>query len=180
MSGRVVPNAEVSPRASGRRRWTGTTSASASGLLPEDVQAPVRQRLRLARTARGMAQREITACSTGQVTQLETADISTLKLGTLYRLGLEYGFEFREWLDYLFFSSATHGSAVPKDARALQRLMLLVRRLSEDDLDVLLEVLAPLVGRLADAAPRASLGPIERRSGRALLAARAAKDDGTG
>ena len=78
-----------------------TRKNNASRIIPEDIQAPMRRRLELARRYARLHKIGVRTLSASALKNYEQHDISPLKLGDLMTLAGEYGYEPLAFITYL-------------------------------------------------------------------------------
>lgn len=92
--------------------------------IPEKVQEPMRNRLRMLRETLGILKVQVNAISEGTIGSYETKDLSSMKLGDLWALGREYGWTFSEFLVYLIGNDETE---LLEEARNIKRVSVYLR-----------------------------------------------------
>lgn len=113
--------------------------------IPEDVQAPLRARLRLLRKQHGRGFKDLdSVAASGTMGGYETKDCSTLSLRTLYGLARFYGWSLSQLL--LFLAGEDDGS-LPRldDGEQLRRMNIYMRSLPDELARVACEQVAILV-----------------------------------
>lgn len=128
------------------RRAAGESTHAASGVIPEREQRGIRGRLRLMRISKGKTTTNFACTGSGTINTYELHDISTMKLGTAYQLAQELGEGFGEFLVYLVGGEAG-GDPTPV-ARNIQTMNVLMRALTVEDQQLLLDMLQPFVDRV--------------------------------
>jgi len=107
--------------------------------IPDAVQQPIRERLRMLRLSRSKHVNEISVpgLSPGTLTSFELHDVSTMTMLQIYSLSKEYGVDFYEFVQYLFDTEGTEGLAETRNEN-LRRIMRLVQALDEADQGIVL------------------------------------------
>lgn len=70
--------------------------------VPEEVQQPIRHRLRLYRQSCGINRHNVNVLTGPTIKKYEEEDISSMRLGDLYTLAQRYGMSLQELVEYLF------------------------------------------------------------------------------
>jgi transcriptional regulator with XRE-family HTH domain len=99
--------------------------------IPEEIQQPMRERLRLMRLTRNMHLSSIEKLSAGALGQYERQDLSTMQLRHLYALAEAFGVEFQEFVTALFSEAPSHLTS--KRNRNVSTMLRLLDLLDEDD-----------------------------------------------
>ena len=126
-------------------RKTSRTTA-----IPMTVQRPLMERLLFLRRARGINRHEITAVSSSTLQKVEQHDLSTLRLGDLYGLAIQYGMTLPEMLMYLASDEPNTEASRTEQGRRLQRMSVYLRNLPDDLQDLAINIVGEFVGYHAD------------------------------
>lgn len=110
--------------------------------IPEAVQAPIRERLRLLRNSRGINQGHFTAAmglSASALITYEVRNVSTMQLGHIWVLAKEFDVPFRELILYLLDQDSTD-NVLSEDGRRQRTLSRTAARLSPANQETLIEI----------------------------------------
>lgn len=149
----------IKPKLKSGRRSNGTVT------IPEETQAKMRNRLKLIRESRGMYRGDLESITPSTLTKLEKYDISTLRMGDLYGLALEYGVSMEELLEYIIGKVDTETS---DESRRIQRMIVFLRSLDETSQELACDLVQRLVVHAVDKRDleRVKRLPGVRRNGR--------------
>lgn len=120
-----------------------TNGSATSHPIPDEVQAGIRERIKLARVSLGIPVNQVQSITPGTVNHYENYDISAMKVGVLYDLAREYGFTLEDFTAYLFGGAVDQGPT--EEARQVKRMGIYLRTLPEDLRIVALDLVARLV-----------------------------------
>lgn len=110
--------------------------------VEEDIQAPLRKRLRLIRQLRGFNIHQIEVISPGTITKYETHDISTMSLGAMFAFAKRLDISISQFVRYLFEIDDIDERETIDSVR---RMALLFRQLDEQEQDLALDIIRNLV-----------------------------------
>lgn len=110
--------------------------------IPEDVQAPMRNRLKMLRESLGITKTQVRCLSDSSLTNYEHHDLSTMRLGHIRQLAAEYGWSFAELIGYLVGREA---GEIEQEARAIRRVGTYMRSMSPETAELACEILRKLV-----------------------------------
>lgn len=145
-------------------------------LIPEEIQAPMRQRLTLLRQMSGRNKGDFASVSSGSLTVYELHDISTMKLGFVYSMAVEIGMSMPEIMAYLA-GNLDDALPIPEDFRLIRRMAVYMRGLPTRAQQMACDQVLAIVEYLAETGggPRKSrlhhADPVRRSSKAALEAA---------
>lgn len=100
----------------------GVTIVGRNG-ISEEVQAPMRARLRMLRQSRQLNLQQIPVLGSGTMTTYETHDLAPLRLGTIFALAEFFDMSAKEFLEYLFGDDAPRAT----EGRFRDEIVLLMR-----------------------------------------------------
>lgn len=139
--------------------------------VPDRQQVGMRRRLRMMRISKQISQNELdTVASPGIISRWETHDISTMKIGHLFRLAEAFNEDPSAFARYLF-GEADELAPVANDN--VTRMSVLLRSLSDEDQAMVLDVVRAIVkGRVDGTVHTGQLTPKSRRpDARSILTA---------
>lgn len=133
--------------------------------IPEELQAPMRTRIRIARLAKRRTLHHNKSLSSGTIATWERYELSKARLGDLWAIADEWGIPFTEFMSYLL------GSDVDNDVTGAthrsQRLHAYLNTMSEEMQELACNLVAQLVEYNANTLDHpASRGP--RRNSRVI------------
>ena len=126
--------------------------------IDEDVQGPIRDRLRLMREARGIPRTSISkdnapGCSSSSLTTYELHDISTMTLAQMWSLWRFYGMDFNEFIAAVLLGDET---VIPQVSGEVAHLSRLISKLSPEDAQMATDLVESIIDtRLKQMARRA-------------------------
>lgn len=134
--------------------------------IPEEIQEPMRRRLRLIRESRGISREGVKSLSSGTVSNYELHDLSTMRLGDLYGLAVEFGTTVEELLQYLFGEIDEQPT---QESRRVQRMLVYLRSLPEHQQDLACDIVQQIVAHRVNAVGEPVRAP--KRNARAEIKA---------
>lgn len=125
----------------------GTRRASGTHIIPEEIQEHMRNRLRMLRESRGMLRSKMNTVSASSIQKYETRDISSLRLGDIYSLSLEYNISMDEMINYLVGDTPKPRTAV---GQRMQRINVYLSSLSDSHQELACDIVQKLVAHTVD------------------------------
>lgn len=110
--------------------------------VDEQVQAPLRKRLRLIRQLRGFNIHQVQVISSGTITKYETHDISSMTIGSMFAIAKRLDITIEQFVKYLFEIDDIDERETMDSVR---RMALLFRQLNDDEQDLALDFIRRLV-----------------------------------
>lgn len=136
--------------------------------IPEEIQQPIRDRLRSIRLSRRLSQKEVgdltPNLSTSAYIAYEARDLSTMQLHHLWNLSTVLGVDFSELIHYLF---ETEGTLKRSRDFQIEKVIRLMELMDEEQQ----EMVARMIDIFVDTRTKASIG--NTRAKRAILEAQA-------
>jgi len=144
------------------RKSTSTLS------IPEAVQLPMRERLRMLRLDRGKFLRDLQSLSSGTITKFEKHDISSLRLGDIYGLSVEYNLSMNELLEYIVGNTT---SETTPESRRVQRIATYLGGLDEANQELAISLVQRVVEHSINERDvrRLNQAPGNKRDGRKIV-----------
>lgn len=105
-------------------------SLSSKNPIDDQIQEPMRNRLRTLRMMRGQSISDITTCHAGTMTKFELHDISTMTIGQMFGIAQDLGVGFVEFTKYLFGEEEIDERDVSPN---LRRMAMLIRSMSNEE-----------------------------------------------
>lgn len=110
--------------------------------VDEQMQAPLRKRLRLIRQLRGFNIHQVQVISSGTITKYETHDISSMSIGSMFALAKRLDISIEQFVRYLFeIDDIDERDTID----SVRRMTLLFRQLEEDEQNLALDFIRSLV-----------------------------------
>lgn len=129
------------PRVRTPSKLRRTTNAAAR--IPEEVQAPMRNRLKLLRTQLRIPRSKLNTLTSGSMLQREEQDLSPLKLGDLWGLANEFGYTLDDLIRFVIGTDVS--PAFTEESRSIKRMIVYMRSLSSTNQVLACDLIRALV-----------------------------------